>query len=130
MMGSSQSEKLFKKILDSCFKVHTALGPGLLESAYEKCLVHELSLQGLRVEEQKPMPLLYEGLNLDAGYRIDLFVESEIVIEIKAVEAIAPVHLAQILTYLKLSEKPLGLLVNFNVKHLKEGIKRVILSKN
>lgn len=127
-MDSSQREKLFKQILDCSFKVHTALGPGLLESAYEKCLAHELALQGLRVEEQKPMPLMYEGLKLDAGYRIDLFIENEIIIEIKAVEAIAPVHLAQTLTYLKLAEKPLGLLVNFNVKHLKDGIKRVILT--
>lgn len=127
-MDTSQREKLFKQILDACFKVHTALGPGLLESAYEKCLAHELALQGLRVEEQKPMPLMYEGLKLDAGYRIDLFIENEIIIEIKAVEAIALVHLAQTLTYLKLAEKPLGLLVNFNVKHLKDGIKRVILT--
>lgn len=127
-MDTSQREKLFKQILDCCFKVHTALGSGLLESAYEKCLAHELALQGLRVEEQKPMPLMYEGLKLDAGYRIDLFIENEIIIEIKAVEAIAPVHLAQTLTYLKLAEKPLGLLVNFNVKHLKDGIKRVILT--
>lgn len=99
-MDTSQREKLFKQILDCSFKVHTALGPDLLESAYEKCLAHELALQGLSVEEQKPMPLMYEGLKLDAGYRIDLFVENEIVIEIKAVEAIAPVHLAQTLTYL------------------------------
>jgi len=122
-------EQLFKKILDACFKVHTALGPGLLESAYEKCLAHELYSQGLKVEAQKPMPLVYEGLALDAGYRLDLFIENEIIVEIKAVESIAPVHLAQTLTYLKLAHKPLGLLVNFNVKHLKDGIKRVILTK-
>lgn len=127
-MDTSQREKLFKQVLDACFKVHTALGPGLLESAYEKCLAHELLSRGLHLETQKPMPLVYEGLSLDAGYRIDLFVENEIIIELKAVEVIAPVHLAQTLTYLKLAEKPLGLLVNFNVKHLRDGIKRVILS--
>lgn len=122
-----EREKLFKKVLDCAFKVHTELGPGLLESAYEQCLKYELEQHGLRVEAQKPMPLIYKDVKLDVGYRIDLFVEDRIVIEIKSVEALNDVHLAQILTYQKLSGSKLGLLVNFNVKSLKNGIKRVII---
>jgi len=120
-------EEIFKKILDCSFKVHTALGPGLLESAYEECLTYELKKFGLMVEKQKPLPLVYEGIKLDAGYRVDLLVENRIIVEIKSVDALAEIHMAQILTYLKLSGCRLGLLVNFNVKHLKDGIKRVIL---
>ena len=120
-------EKIFKKVLDCAFKVHTELGPGLLESAYEQCLKYELEQIELKVEEQKPMPLVYKEVKLDAGYRIDLLVEDQIVIEIKSVEAINDVHLAQILTYQKLANCKLGLLVNFNVKSLKDGIKRVII---
>lgn len=121
-------EKIFKTILDCAFKVHTALGPGLLESAYEECLYYEIKKSGLNVEKQKALPLIYEEIKLDAGYRVDLLVEDKIVIELKSVEALADIHLAQILTYLKLSNCKLGLLVNFNVKHLKGGIKRVIRS--
>lgn len=121
-------EKIFKTILDCAFKVHTALGPGLLESAYEECLYYEIKKSGLNVEKQKALPLIYEEIKLDAGYRVDLLVEDKIVIELKSVEALADIHLAQILTYLKLSNCKLGLLVNFNVKHLKDGIKRVIRS--
>jgi GxxExxY protein len=120
-------EEIFKKILDCSFKVHTELGPGLLESAYEECLTYELKKFGLMVEKQKPLPLVYEGIKLDAGYRVDLLVENRIIVEIKSVDALAEIHMAQILTYLKLSGCRLGLLVNFNVKHLKDGIKRVIL---
>lgn len=120
-------EEIFKKILDSSFKVHTALGPGLLESAYSECLYFELISARLKVEKQKALPLVYGEIKLEAGYRIDLFVEDCIVIEIKSVDALADIHLAQILTYLKLSHCKLGLLVNFNVVHLKEGIKRVII---
>lgn len=120
-------ERIFKSILDCSFKIHSALGPGLLESAYNECLFHELEQSGYRVEKQKPLPLIYGDVKLDAGYRIDLFVENCIVIEIKSVDALADIHLAQILTYLKLSGCKLGLLVNFNVVHLREGIKRVIL---
>ena len=119
-------EKIFKKILDCSFKVHTALGPGLLESAYEECLFYELKQSGLSVQKQKALPLVYQEVKLDAGYRIDLLVENKVIIEIKSVETLADIHLAQILTYLKLSKCKLGLLVNFNVKHLKNGIKRVI----
>lgn len=120
-------EEIFKKVLDCSFQVHTALGPGLLESAYEECLFYELTQIGLNVEKQKALPLVYKEVKLDAGYRIDLIVENNIIIEIKAVDSLSDIHLAQILTYLKLSNCKLGLLVNFNVRHLKDGIKRVIL---
>jgi GxxExxY protein len=120
-------EVVFRKILDCAFQVHTALGPGLLESSYEECLSYELTQSGLWVEKQKALPLVYKEVKLDAGYRIDLLVEQNIIIEIKSVEAINDLHIAQILTYMKLSTCHLGLLVNFNVKHLKDGIKRMIL---
>ena len=120
-------EKIFKTVLDCSFTVHTALGPGLLEKAYEECLFYELKQAGLNVEKQKSLPLIYKEVKLEAGYRIDLFVEKKIIVEIKSVEKLIDTHLAQILTYMKLSESKLGLLVNFNTKHLKNGIKRVIL---
>lgn len=120
-------EKVFKQVLDCAFKVHSELGPGLLESAYEHCLKFELLEAGLKVEAQKPLPLIYKEVHLEVGYRIDLLVEDKIVVEIKSVEMLNEVHLAQILTYQKLSECKLGLLVNFNVKSLKHGIKRVII---
>lgn len=103
------------------------MGPGLLESSYKECLFYEIMKAGLYVEKEKPMPLIYEDVKLDIGYRLDLIVENKLVIEIKSVEALNDVHLAQILTYLKLSGCKLGLLINFNVKLLKDGIKRVIL---
>jgi GxxExxY protein len=120
-------EEIFKKVLDSAFRVHTELGAGLLESAYEECLYYELQQAGLKVEKQKALPVVYKEVKLDAGYRVDLLVENCIVIEIKSVEGFTDVHFAQILTYLKLSGCKLGLLVNFNVRHLKDGIKRMIL---
>ena len=113
--------------MDCSFQVHSALGPGLLESAYEECLFYELINAGLKVEKQKPLPLIYKEVKLDAGYRVDLLVEKSVIVEIKSVEALADIHLAQILTYLKLSGCKLGLLANFNVRHLKDGIKRVIM---
>jgi GxxExxY protein len=113
--------------LDCSFQVHSALGPGLLESAYTECLYYDLQQTGLKVEKQKALPLVYKEVKLEAGYRIDLLVEDCIVVEIKSVEALADIHLAQILTYLKLSKCSLGLLANFNVQHFKDGIKRVIL---
>jgi len=119
-------EEIFKNVLDCCFKVHSSLGPGLLESAYEECLYYEISKTGLKVQKQKPLPLVYQEIRLDAGYRVDLFVEQLVIVEIKAVEMLADIHLAQILTYLKLSGSPIGLLINFNVRHLKDGIKRVV----
>jgi GxxExxY protein len=120
-------EEVFRKILDCSFKIHSALGPGLLESAYEECLYYELVNLGFKVGKQKPMPLVYEKVKLDVGYRVDLIVEDSVVVEVKSVESLCNVHMAQILTYLKLSGCTLGLLVNFNEYHLKDGIKRVIL---
>ena len=120
-------EKAFKIVLDCSFKIHSELGPGLLESVYEHCLFHELTKSGLVVYQQKPVPLVYKEVKLETGYRIDLYVEDKIVIEVKSIDALANIHLAQVLTYLRLSESKLGLLVNFNVLHLKDGIKRVIL---
>ena len=120
-------EEIFKTVLDCSFQVHTALGPGLLESAYEECLYYELRQLSLNVGKQKPLPLIYKEVKLDAGYRIDLLVENKVIVEIKSVESLADIHMAQILTYLKLSGCKLGLLANFNVRHLKDGIKRVIL---
>ena len=121
-----EREDIFKLILDCAFQVHSELGPGLLETAYEECLCYELKNVGLKVERQKALPLIYKDIKLDAGYRVDLLVEDSVVIELKAVEELTDVHLAQVLTYLKLSGCKLGLLVNFNVKYLKNGIKRVI----
>ncbi|MBG7610751.1 GxxExxY protein, partial [Polaribacter sp. BAL334] len=111
---------------DCSLKVHKALGPGLLESAYEECLFYELRKRNLNVEKQKPLPLIYEEVKLDVGYRLDLFVENKVIIELKSVENLTDVHLAQILTYLKLSDCRLGLLINFNVALIKYGIKRVV----
>ncbi len=113
-------------LVDAAMKVHTALGPGLLESAYEACLMHELHKRGLNVSAQVRMPINYDGLKIDAGYRIDLMIEDRLIVEIKAVERILPIHEAQLLSYLKLSGKKLGLLINFNVVRLKHGIKRII----
>jgi GxxExxY protein len=113
-------------ILDCSYRVHSALGPGLLESAYEECLFYELNLNGLKVEKQKSLPLVYKDIHLDVGYRLDLLVENQVIVEIKAVENLNEVHTAQVLTYLKLSDCKIGLLLNFNVKSLKYGIKRLI----
>ncbi len=113
-------------IIGSAIKVHTVLGPGLLESAYEECLYYELVKEGLKVEKQKALPLIYEEIKLEVGYRLDLIVEDKVIIEIKSVEVLNDVHLAQILTYLKLSNVKLGLLINFNVSRVKDGIKRVV----
>jgi GxxExxY protein len=120
-------QELTSSILNCAYKVHSALGPGLLESAYEECLHYELDKNGLIVIKQKPMPLIYEERKLELGYRIDLLVENKIIIEVKSVDALNPVHLAQIMTYLKLSGCRIGLLINFNVQSLKDGIKRVII---
>ena len=113
-------------IIGCAIKVHTALGPGLLESAYEECMYYELVKQGLKVEKQKALPLIYENIKLEVGYRLDLIVEGKVIIEIKAVESLNDVHLAQVLTYLKLSNVKLGLLINFNVTRVKDGIKRIV----
>ena len=113
-------------ILKCAYKVHSALGPGLLESAYEECLFYELNLQGVKVEKQKALPLVYQEVKLDVGYRLDLLVDNRVVVEIKSVESFNEVHMAQVLTYLKLSKCKIGLLINFNVKSLQQGIKRLI----
>jgi GxxExxY protein len=118
---------LSEKILRCAFTVHNALGPGLLESSYEECLFYELKSSGLLVEKQKALPLVYKEIHLETGYRIDLIVNKQIILEIKSVEAIADIHIAQVLTYLKLSKCRLGLLLNFNVPSLKLGIRRFIL---
>lgn len=118
--------QISKIIVEGALKVHKALGPGLLESAYEECLFYELTRTGLKVEKQKPLPLIYEDIKLDCGYRLDIIIENKVIIEIKAVDALHPVHMAQMLTYLKLSNCKLGLLINFNVELIKNGIKRIV----
>ena len=111
-------------VVDAAMKVHTALGPGLLESAYEACLKHELGKRGFKVLSQVILPVIYDGVEVDAGYRPDLLVEDVVIVEVKAVERLLPIHEAQLLSYLKLSGRKVGLLINFNVEHLKNGIKR------
>ena len=118
--------EISNKIIGFAIEVHKKLGPGLLESAYQECLLYELVNAGFRVEKEKPMPIEYKEVKLHHGYRIDLLVEDKVVIEIKSVETFTDVHFAQVLTYLKLGDYKLGLLINFNVKLLKEGIKRII----
>ena len=113
-------------IVDCALRVHRALGPGLLESAYEECLFFKLTRVGLFVEKQKPLPLIFEEVRLEIGYRVDLLVDQKVIVEVKSVEALTDVHLAQVLTYLKLSGCRLGLLINFNVALIKDGIKRVV----
>lgn len=113
-------------IVNAAMKVHSALVPGLLESAYEICLKHELVKRGVEVKSQVELPVCYDGIQLDVGYRIDLLVADEIVVELKSVDKIAPIHEAQLLSYLKLSNLHVGLLINFNVVHLKDGIKRMV----
>ena len=118
--------ELANKIIGIGIEVHKSLGPGLLESAYQECMYYKIRTNGFWVEKQKPIPLIYEAVKLDCGYRIDLLVERKLVIEIKSVEALNEIHLAQTLTYLKLGNFNLGLLINFNTVYLKNGIKRVI----
>ena len=118
---------LSEQIIGCAIKVHKALGPGLLESAYEVCLEHELLKAGLRVERQVPLNIVYDGIELDACYQLDLVVEDLIILELKSVERIMPIHEAQLLTYLKLTKKKLGLLINFNQELVKNGIKRKVL---
>ena len=115
-----------KVVFKSSLRVHKNLGPGLLESAYQECLIYEIEKEGLLVEKQKPLPLIYDNIKLDLGYRIDLMIEQKFIIELKSVETLNEIHLAQILTYLKLSNCKLGFLINFNVTLLKQGVKRVI----
>ena len=118
--------ELSNLVIGCAIKVHSALGPGLLESAYQECLFYEISNRGVFVEKEKPMPLLYEAVKMECGYRVDLMVEGKLIIEVKSVEALNEVHLAQVLTYLRLSNCKLGLLLNFKVARMRDGIKRVI----
>ncbi len=119
-----ESNSLTSKIIGAAIEIHRTLGPGLLESAYEACLNYELGLQKLKVENQKALPLFYKEVRLDCGYRLDLIVENKIVVEVKSVNEITPIHQSQLLSYLKLSSCEIGLLINFNVKFLKDGIRR------
>jgi GxxExxY protein len=120
-------EAIARTLVDAGLKVHRALGPGLLESAYEHCLVHELHGRGLALQRQVVLPIVYDGAMIDAGYRLDLLVENAIVVEVKSVDALTRVHDAQILTYLKLSGRRIGFLMNFNVPLFKQGLKRFVL---
>ena len=114
-------------VVDAAFRVHSTLGPGLLESVYEVCLVHELHKRGVQLQRQLVVPIEYDGVKLDAGLRLDLLIEAELIVELKAVEELHAIHTAQVLTYLKLTGRKLGLLINFNVPVIKSGIRRVIL---
>lgn len=113
-------------IVNAAMKVHSAVGPGLLESTYEACLLHELRKLGLKVNAQVSLPVAYDGVKIDVGYRVDLLVEDAVIVELKAVETLLPIHEAQLLSYLKLSGKRVGLLINFNVVHLKNGVRRMV----
>ncbi|EFO79725.1 hypothetical protein OSCT_2410 [Oscillochloris trichoides DG-6] len=121
-----QINQISGQIVDAAMKVHTTLGPGLLESAYEVCLAHELRKRGIKLYTQVTLPVTYDGVQIDAGYRLDLFVEETVIVELKAVSKVLPIHEAQLLSYLKLSGCKLGLLINFHVVHLKDGIKRMV----
>ncbi len=118
--------ELSRIVFDCALKVHQTLGPGLLESAYEECLFFELKKTGLKIEKQKPLPLIYEEIKLEIGYRLDIIIENKLILEIKSVDALNEIHFAQLLTYLKLTDCKLGLLLNFNVILIKNGIKRVV----
>ena len=123
---SAEGDAAARVIVDAGLKVHRALGPGLLESAYEQCLAHELSLRGRIVRRQVPLPIHYEGLRLDAGYRLDIVVDDVVIDEVKSVEALSRLHEAQLITYLKLSGLKLGLLMNFNVPMFRDGVRRMV----
>jgi GxxExxY protein len=120
-------EKLAKEAVNAAFRVHTTLGPGLLESVYEACLAYEIRKQGLEVQTQFAFPVIYEQVHLETGLRIDLLVEEKLIIEVKAVDMLMPIHDAQLITYLRLTNRRLGLLINFNVRRIKQGIKRIVL---
>ena len=121
-----ENDLLTEKIIGAAIEVHRVLGPGLLESAYEECLCHELRLRGVAFTRQQPLPVVYKGIHLDCGYRMDVVVESQVVVELKTVDRILPIHEAQILTYLRLAGIHTGLILNFNVPALHQGIKRMV----
>jgi GxxExxY protein len=114
------------RIIDAALKVHSAIGPGVLESVYKTCLAHELRNGGIKVMTEVVLPVVYQGIRMDSGYRIDLLVEDLVIVELKCVDTLLPIHKAQLLTYLHLANKPIGVLLNFNVLHMKEGIKRIL----
>jgi GxxExxY protein len=124
-----ETEEVARKVVDAAYKLHSTLGPGLLENIYETFFCHELKLRDLKVERQVALPLTYEGVNLEAGLRLDLLIENRLIVELKATESLLKVHHAQLKTYLKLSGHKLGLLINFNVPLIKDGIERVVLTK-
>ncbi len=126
MKGRDELIEISGRIIDFAIRVHRALGPGMLEGAYEICLMHELIQNGLQARSQVTLPIIYDGIKLDAGYRIDLLVENSIIVELKAIERLHPVHEAQLLSYLRMSDLSLGLLINFNVKLLRDGVRRVV----
>ncbi len=126
MTEKEDLDSITREIIGGAIEVHRAIGPGLLESTYQACLVHELRERRLNVVEQVPVPIRYKGVQLDCGYRLDLVVNDKVVVEVKSVDALAPVHRAQLLSYLRLSGRKVGLLVNFNVRILKEGIVRLV----
>jgi GxxExxY protein len=125
--GRIEFDPLSSRGIACALEVHTALGPGLLESAYEQCLAHELTVTGIPFELQHPLPVTYKGVHLDCGYRLDFVIDQQLVLELKSVDALLPIHEAQLLTYLKLSGIHVGLLMNFNTIHLRDGIKRMVL---
>jgi GxxExxY protein len=124
---SPEEERIGSAILTAAMRVHSALGPGLLEGVYEACLAHQLEKNGLEVQKQVAVPVAYDGVALEIGYRLDLLIERKVVVEIKAVDKLLPVHLAQVLTYLRIGSYSLGYLLNFNVAHMKDGVKRVVV---
>ena len=119
--------QLSEKVIGAAIEVHKALGPGLLESTYQQCLAHELSINNIRFKMEHPIPINYKGVNLDCGYRLDLFIEDQIIVELKSVETIKPIHQAQLLSYMKLANISQGFLINFNVELLKHGLKSFVL---
>jgi GxxExxY protein len=125
IMQRSELNKITETIIGAAINAHKTLGPGLLESAYEACMVFDLSETGLLIEQQKPLPIIYKGVNLDCGYRLDLLVEKKVIVELKSVEKLLSIHKAQLMSYLKLSGCKVGLLINFNVEILKDGIIRI-----
>jgi len=126
MQESDRLDQISRRIIGAAIEVHRHIGPGLLESAYQACLVFELKQLGFKVEEQQPLPVVYKQVKLDCGYRIDLVVENELIVEIKAIEKLLPIHEAQVLSYLRLAKKRVGLLMNFHVPVLKDGLKRIV----
>lgn len=126
MIKEENLNKITETIIGVAINIHRSLGPGLLESAYEACMVYDLTQTGLKVEQQKPLPIVYRGVKLECGYRLDLMIENKVIVEIKSVETLLPIHKAQLISYLKLTDCKVGLLINFNVEILKDGIQRIV----